>query len=282
MLLKNVETNSKIVGPFGKYAWAVYDLDEPSIDNGNESRLSYGQTGHLVIYSASSPELEREACIIFAIYVSPFLFIAPMILNNHIKPKQPIYDWFVNYGQGKSMGKFECWPLTDFSSCKILHNLSPKTLFIYGYLASLSRKKIYTIENTPKSVNQYLFGKELRESYNELSSLGLLKNTQEGTWIHSTTSEAIEIRKTMTDAVNIGHFVYSAELMTKSMMRDIEACRENGWKLVSETQPHRKEHCPCPICVNLPDEKIELSLSDSILHPFHYNCGPWRPQVEMK
>jgi len=281
MSLKEAKTNSKMAGPFGQYAWSVYDLNGASIDNGNELRLTCGRTSNLVNYLASSAELEQEACIILAIYTSPALFIAPMILNSHIKPKQDITNWFLNYGQEKSREKIGCWPLTDFSYCKILNNISPKALFVYGYIAPLSRKKNYTIENTPKSIKQYIADEELRESYNELSCLGLLNNTPGETWIHSFTFEAIETRKTMTEAVNIGHFIYAQELMTKSMMRDIEACRLNGWRLVSSVQPNRKEYCPCPICVNLPEHKTYIPLNDSILYPFHYNCGPWRPNIEM-
>lgn len=278
----NLQYNSKIVGPFGKYAWAIYDVNTPSIDGGNEARLYLGQTDHLVIFSASSHKLEREACIILATYTSPSLFIAPMVLNNHIKPKQKVYDWLVNYGKEKSIVKFGCWPLTDFSSYKILQNLNPKSLFLYGYLAPLSKKKTYILDNTPKSIKQYLSGKELQEAYDELSSSELIKEASVGKWIHSTVSEAIETRNSMTNAVRISNFVYSTELMTKSIMRDIEACRKLGRKLVSKRQPNRENNCPCPICVKLPNKRVELSLDSSILHPFHYDCGHWRPQVEMK
>ena len=58
------KSSSRFVGPFGKYAWAVYDLEQLSIDGGNEIRLSIAQTDHLLCFSTSSPQVEREACTI--------------------------------------------------------------------------------------------------------------------------------------------------------------------------------------------------------------------------
>jgi len=207
----------------------------------------------------------------------------PYVLNNLIHPVDLICEYLSGIGKEQSEERFGCWALTQFRPQEIFKDTDPVALFLYSYLTTLSRKKEYSIDYTPRKIKKYLNPEALQSAYTELTDKGFLSLNENDFWIHSTQGQVPSLREDMKVAVSICDFIYSVEFMTKSIKRDIELIRttDQTYKVMSKRTSTR-HLCPCPVCSSLPDDDVEIPVELITTEPFHYNCGPWRPLVVLE
>ena len=263
------KTASRKVGPFGEYAWGQYDLDEPSIDGGNAFRFEYARERRFACLTARTPEDEREYfyCGLLS------LTTAPMVIRGLISIKSEILSWLEDQGEEYCRETFNCWPFILPCQNSLLISLSPKEVLLYEYLANLSRKKNFSVENSPKIISRHFEGEELGLIYSSLCKKDLLIELTLGIYKHNDNSKSKEIRYLMREFSGISTFMETIERFTSRMTEDLQQAKTKDHLVILAPELDDDYYCPCPICNNLPFDGRKLELSDELIKPFHYNCG---------
>lgn len=229
----------------------------------------------LLVFSASSPEMERLACRFLYSNFAPgrvrALFLATMIVNEQIFPGTSASKLFREYGVEKSKEQFGCWPLLEIPKASLLKKIEPKYLSIYGYLAQLTKKKIYTVANTSAIIRNFIKDDVLKISYTTLADFGLLDNVEKDTWTHKNNAEAIECRALMAQVIAIEKFFYWVERTTWDWREKVEESKECNRRLRFIKNPNHRLS-PCPACSFRNYEDVECA-DETVLSPFHYRCG---------
>jgi hypothetical protein len=264
---------SGIVGPFGKYAFATYDLDAPSPDNWNRYRLEVASSEKLTVLRAVSAEAEREYYYCGLLSVSR----VGMVLDNLIGLRPETIQWFQEKGREASQERFGIYPVNHPGRTPQMSELNLKALELYGYLSGLSRKKRYSVGNTPKSITSLMTTEDLLAAYKDLEAVGLLKAITDDFWEHAATEEAVSNRELMKYANSFTSLLDCIEYDTSFICREIEKAKEFGWKLY--LSPTDSLPIDCPICERFPAEFREVPITENLLIPFHYQCGSRVPRT---
>lgn len=267
-LCDNNSNKEKIVGPFGQFAWGTSDLNAPSVDDANDIRYEICKTDKFHCLKAATPEIEREchSCIFLGIPITG------IILQGKIGLKDDITAWFREKGETYCKKTFKCWPFDQPVPTNLLNSISPKEIFLYDYLSGLTRKKVFSVDSTPKSIKEHLKEAELFEIYKRLSEIGLLVSTENNSWSHADTKEAIESRKVLVDVSVLNSFYNTIESNTAHVARELSSAREYNLRLWAGTS-NQTVPTVCPVCSRFPTTEIELPIDDRILLPFHFDCG---------
>jgi len=252
--------------PEGKY---VYWDHRDSLDQSTFEQHTALCDDSFTVCDVDSREVGRQLAFLQWCVAVPE--ITRMVLDSVIRPPSVSLPYLRNLGPEECQARFGCDPLRAFPKTQ-LNALDPDLFFLYLYLAGLSRKKTYTVDNTPKSASAGYTKARLVAAYEGLEKEGLLVMTAEGTWQHATEPVARDLRAMVTDANAQAQFFYWIESWTRLAIDRVQQAKGLDMVLVSFAQENREYH-PCPVCSRLPNTNHFVAPEKFPLKPFHYCLG---------
>ncbi len=252
--------------PDGKY---VYWDHTRSLDQAvfNQHRALCDDS--FTICDVDSLEIQKQ--LAFLQWCAAVPEITRMVLDGVVRPPIVALSFLRQLGPENCKARFNCDPFQVFPKSR-LNTLHPDLFFLYHYLCGLSRKKNYSVENTPKTISANYTKTRLAEVYRELQNEGFLVATKKDSWQHSNDPAACELRVLMNEANTQAEFFHAVESWTRRAITNINEAKSLDMVLFAFAAKDR-ETCPCPICSKLPSDAHFLNPEQFPVKPFHFCCG---------